>query len=59
MDVGTFGQYLTTLLGFSVLILGSIGAFIYMLFLGLHTRDALIIDDKPASYDDIAHKLEH
>lgn len=59
MDVGTFGQYLTTLLGFSVLILVSVGAFIYVLFLGLHTKEALIIDDKPASYDDIPHKLEH
>lgn len=55
MDVGTFAQYLTTVLGFSVLILITLGYFIYVLFLGLNTHDAVIIDHKPASYDEHRH----
>ena len=51
MDVGTFAQYLTTVLGFSVLILVALGYFIYVLFLGLNTHDAVVIDHKPDVHD--------
>ncbi|MBS7344443.1 MAG: hypothetical protein KIG60_02070 [Caryophanon sp.] len=51
MDVGTFAQFLTTVLGFSVLILVALGYFIYVLFQGLNTHDAIVIDHKPEVID--------
>ncbi|WP_169817418.1 hypothetical protein [Caryophanon tenue] len=47
MDVGTFAEYLTTVLGFTVVLLIALGYFIYVLLKGLNSSSSTIIDPKP------------
>ena len=54
MEVGTFAEYLTTVLGYTILILVALGYFIFVLFQGLNTKDALIIDHKPVTNEHVA-----